>query len=58
MILAGDSAGGGAIWSLVSYLGVLSEEEGGGLGMPGKVALFSVSSTLSRLQMRLPLLLE
>ncbi|KAL7409294.1 Alpha/Beta hydrolase protein [Mrakia frigida] len=47
VILAGDSAGGGAIWSLVSYLGVLSEEEGGGLGMPGKVALFSPWSDLT-----------
>lgn len=49
--LVGDSAGAGAIWSLVCYLGVLSEEKGlegeRGLGLPGKVALFSVSLTQS-----------
>lgn len=40
---AGDSAGGGLIWSLITYLGVLQTEGIKDLGLPGQVALFSVS---------------
>lgn len=45
IVVVGDSAGAGLSWSLTAYLGIVDPTLA--LGVPGKVALFSVSSALA-----------